>query len=166
MNPSQLKFRELNHLSDISNYANALETLQSDSLRYLYIRSSRLSPLLDEQVCLDLLSSFCRHSRHRFIYILLDEPRLLLKDDSRVLALSRRLSDKILIKTYAGDIIEPTDTWIMSDQQAVMFIPADTTIEGFVTHSDPANQQQLKHQFIADWQRASQCSDIRLLSGI
>ena len=109
MNPATLKIHKHQMLSQLSDYIAALDHWQAQGQRYLYIRASRLNPLLDEEQALNLLSSFCRYSRHRFIYILLDQPQMLLKDDSKVLALSRRLGDKIIFKQKTHNLPSAID---------------------------------------------------------
>ena len=165
-NPIRLKFQNKQPLTLKSDYAQALEQLQKDGLRYLYIRAHRISPILDSSECLNIISSFCRHSRHCFTYVLLDSPRDLLSSDSQLLQLTRRLSGKILIKQFQDEPDENIGTWCCNDSNGVIYIPNDPIQKGFLTNEDPANHHNIKEKFILDWQQASDCSEIRQLSGL
>ena len=165
MDTHALNIQDKKQLDDADDNINAVAKLTNQGLRYIYIRAARLNPFLNNTECLQQLSLFCRHSRHCFIHILLDEPEHLMIDDSQLLALSRRLGEKIVIKK-APQQHKTADTWLINDQTTMLCLPDDDDRHGFFSDADSVNHKLLKEQFISDWQRANYCPSLHTLSSI
>jgi len=148
-------------------YQAAIAGVCALGLRHLYIRAQHLDPkLFNQEAVLDSLSSFARESRARQIHILLDQPEQLMQDDCQLLNLSRRLSQKIIIKRFEGIQNPEQNCWVFADQVGVVNIPQDAQMAGFCDLEDRVNHKKLKEQFLIDWQKASPARELRGLGGI
>ncbi len=165
-NPNSLHFLGPQTLKSEEEYIEAVESLCDQALRYVYIKARIAPKLLSHEDTLSALSKFVRRSRHSFCYILLDEPEWLMKDDSALLRLSRRLSEKVIIKKFEDETEEEFGCAILNDDSSIIYMPADHRAAGFSSMSDRPNQKSLREQFIKQWQQSSIATSLRTLSGL
>ena len=139
--------------------------LLAGSQKILRIRSALLDPkLLDNRQCLDALSSFSRRSRHTKVQLLVDSPRQILAAGHGLLELSRRMSDKLCIKTYYGEPNNERDTQVISDDYGLMIKPFAADEPAIISFDDKINAAALVDEFEYDWQRSMPASVLRQLS--
>ncbi len=165
-NPNNLRLIETQALNDTQQQLEAVEHVCQQALRYLYIKARIAPKLLNEEDVLSSLSKFVRQSRHTFCYILLDEPDWLMKDDSALLRLSRRLSEKVIIKQFDQGSDDDFGCVILNDDSSMIYLPSDPREQGFISNADRPNHKKLRDQFIRQWQQASVASSLRSLSGL
>lgn len=165
-NPNSLRLLETQAFHYPKEQIDAIDNLCEQALRYLYIKARVAPKLLNDDDVLTNISKFVRHSRHTFCYILLDEPDWLMKDDSALLRLSRRLSEKIVIKQFDHDSDDDFGCVILNDVSSMIYLPSDPHQLGFVCDTDRPNQKKLRDQFIRQWQQASVATSLRSLSGL
>ena len=164
---AKLHWQERMFINDVSELARNISQLTGQSSRIIFIRASYLpNQLFQDNDIIDQLSSFVRESRYRFIHILLDQPENLMRDDSPLLALTRRLSEKIIIKRIYGEPKSNNDIWFISDGCGVIFQPLDSEQVGFASIHDKANHKKVKDSFRASWDRSNIARDLRAMSGI
>ncbi|NRA42615.1 MAG: hypothetical protein HRU21_09965 [Pseudomonadales bacterium] len=137
------------------------------SSRQLCIRAESLpNALFSREDVLATFSSFVRYSRHRSICLLIDRPELLLKDDSDLLKLQRRLSSSIQIRKPQLALANPDRLFVISDHAGFISQPLDAEEMGFYSFEDKVNTLKAQQSFQADWQRAEPSRILRQLSAI
>ena len=163
---SDKKFKNAIQLNSQDDYIESLSELIKNTSRTLRIRTVRLdSDLFNHQEITDLLSTFARRSRYSQIYILIDHPEELAKYHCLTLNLARRLSEKIIFKTYFDkDKLGYTDTIITADNGHYLIKPQDDSKTGYYSDSDTLNTKSLVDTFDHAWGLSSVATQLRQLN--
>lgn len=160
-----MKLDNVIKMKDSDDHVKGLIELIENTERYLRIRSAILDPVIfNDADVLDALSQFARSSRYVEIHILVDHPEYLLRTDHKLLALSRRLSQKISIKEFIGDKDDKRPSCVLSDQRGVFIKYQEDDAEGLLSLTDSVMTKRLNETFIYDWQRAGPARQLRTLS--
>jgi len=138
---------------------DALAPLVDRALHEVVLFAPQLPPELFNTVAFSrALASFAaRHQRNRG-RILLDDVQQALKDNDRVVALARRLSDTISVRQVADDDRRHSDIFLLVDQAAYLQQQDAVLAEAILdTRGGPATAE-LAQRFNAMWERSEPIS--------
>ncbi|NRB39262.1 MAG: hypothetical protein HRU20_12470 [Pseudomonadales bacterium] len=156
---------QLQVIKSPQEYIDACMALVEGSSRYICIRSSLLDKsLFDQSPVVEALSSFARKSRYCEIHILIDYPDRTMNMGHGLLELSRRLSQKIIIKEYGDDKDAQQESYILGDTKSLLIKPMQQEKEGFFSLDNRPAAQGLKDEFEHAWLHSKVATQIRPLS--
>jgi hypothetical protein len=141
--------------------AAAIQLIEQGS-RYLRIRSAILDPdLFDNKAVNTALSAFARKSRYAEVHILLDFPDRLMQFEHSTLTLIRRLSQKMIVKTFYDEPDMERDTSIICDNRGVLIKKQAEGEEGYFSLTDAVHTKHLRETFEYDWERSEIAQQLR-----
>ncbi len=138
---------------------NVIEQAQ----RYVFIRSAILDQQLFEQAqLLEALSSFARYSRYNEVHILVDFPQIILGLSHDLLQLQRRLSQKIIFKTFYDEKDERIPSLIINDRDSFVtkYVRAN---DGGFSCCDVIETRQQREVFQHAWQQSEISHHLRAM---
>lgn len=140
----------------------ALIQLIEQGSRYIRIRSSILDPdLFDNREVNTALSAFARKSRYAEVHILLDFPDRLMQFEHSTLTLIRKLSQKMIVKTFYDEPDMERETTIICDNRGVLIKPQSEGEEGYFSLTDAVYTKHARETFEYDWERSAVAQQLR-----
>ena len=144
----------------------ALQVAQS-AHRELRIRSTLLDPFVFDTAAFEMVTSaLARRHRQTFVRMLISDVGPMVHDGHRLLALARRIPDKIQIRRPReappeGRIEEMN--YLIADELALLVQPRSGHYTGFWDLQSAAQAHQRAIEFDQAWERAVEDADVRLL---
>jgi len=141
--------------------AHTLALLQQ-AQRSLCIYSHDLEPWLYhhssvQQACTRFLLASPRNQ----LRILLREPGRAVKEGSRLLSLSRRLSSNLLIRKLHPDYPNEALAFLLADDSGLLLLPELGQPSGYALYHDPIRNRQRRAQFEQAWDTSITDADLR-----
>ncbi len=141
--------------------AHSLALLQQ-AQRSLCIYSHDLEPWLYhhssvQQACTRFLLASPRNQ----LRILLREPGRAVKEGSRLLSLSRRLSSNLLIRKLHPDYPNEALAFLLADDNGLLLLPDLGQPSGYALYHDPIRTRQRRAQFEQAWDTSITDADLR-----
>ncbi len=142
----------------------ALELARSAS-RNLRIYSYYLDhDVFDNQAFTDAVSALARSGRYSDIRILISDPKPLVSRGHRLLQLSRRLSSSIAIRVLAEHPELPEATYVVRDNDGVIYKPDERSRDGFYEPGSRASAKKFVEGFDALWRWGERDPRLRQLT--
>jgi hypothetical protein len=130
----------------------------------LNIYTPDLDPLIfDQRPFLDALRRLAIGHQHARIRILLRDPRRVVKDGHRVIALAHRLSTRIALRVPGPDHQDYGSQFLVVDDAHVLFDPAPDRYTARMTRADRPRARELMVFFDEVWAHAHRHPDLREL---
>lgn len=160
-----MKIQDVKIINTETEFINSALSLIEQSDRYIRIRSALLDKsLFNHPLIVEALSAFARESRYREVQILVDFPEQILKSGHRLLELSRRMSQKIIIKEFYDDKNKHLDSFLLADNHGLLIKPQQANQEGFYSSTDVIQRLHLSDEFDHAWLQSKISDKIRPLS--
>ncbi|MGH8123792.1 MAG: GNAT family N-acetyltransferase [Rudaea sp.] len=128
----------------------------------LYMRDLDLA-LLDNELALAALKGLALAGRGTGIRILVHDTQAGAQRWQRVLALARRLTSAIALRTPDAEDLGYTGAFCLNDTHGYLFRPSGDRYEGDAAAYAPGRHAQLQEYFDQVWQRAQPCEEARRL---
>ncbi len=126
----------------------------------LYTRN--LDPaLLDNEPALAALKRLALAARGGGIRILVRDPQAVLQRGQRLVALARRLSSGIALRTPCAEDRDYASAFCLNDVHGYLFRPSADRYEGDAAACGPGRHVQLQEYFDQIWERAEPCEEAR-----
>src|SRR5690554_3126974 len=157
--------QDVKTLRQTDEFLQAGIDLLAQAQREVRIRSALLnSGVFETDAFNQALSEFVRRARDNRAMILIDYPNALLQRDHRMVALMRRLSDKIQFRHFYGEADDLRDSLLLTDQQGLLIKPVDADAVGFFSFNDTIQTAELVETFAYDWHLSPIARQLRQLS--
>jgi predicted GNAT family N-acyltransferase len=145
-------------------FATLATQLVASANRQLRIFSPRLDhEVFDRESMVDAVSALARNSRYCDIRILICDSKPIVKLGHRLLTLARRLPSSIHIQKLAKYPDLPTDSFVISDSNGIIYKPLDADREGFYEPDSAATAKRFIDQFDELWHRSTPDRELRTL---
>ena len=132
--------------------------------RELALFSHDLEPLLyDQEDFLKTVQALATRSRMSRIRIVCKDPGPAIRAGHRLVALAQRFSSYIEVRRASRDHEQLSETFLVADEEAVMFRPLATRYEGYADTHAPMEARQLLKQFAEIWEKAVPDPEFRRL---
>jgi hypothetical protein len=92
---------------------------------------------------------------------LLREPGRAVKEGSRLLSLSRRLSSNLLIRKLHPDYPNEALAFLLADDSGLLLLPELGQPSGYALYHDPIRNRQRRAQFEQAWDTSITDADLR-----
>ena len=123
--------------------------------RQLWVRSALLDPqLFEDAAVIEQLSAFARSAAKAEVRILIADSQALLRRGHRLLDLSRRLDEKILLRVLSEPDAMPANTYLCADHRAYWRLANDRLYSGIGDTNDSATCRRLRDHFEQAWARS------------
>jgi predicted GNAT family N-acyltransferase len=138
--------------------------LASSAHRQLRIYSPQLDKdVFDSPQMESAISAMARESRYSEIRILISDCKPMVKQGHRLLSLSRRLSSAISIHVLAEHPELPNNSFVIRDNNGILYKPNDSDRVGFYEPDSPSSAQRFIDLFDALWNRSKPDPELRQL---
>lgn len=132
--------------------------------RELALFSHDLEPLLyDRDDFLKAVQAVATRSRMSRIRIVCKDPGPAVRAGHRLVALAQRFSSYIEVRRASRDHEQLAETFLVADEEAVMFRPLATRYEGYADTHAPMEARQFLKQFDEIWEKAEPDPEFRRL---
>ena len=128
----------------------------------LRVYTRNLDPaLLDNEPALAALKRLALATRGTGIRILVVEPQAVLQRGQRLVALARRLSSGIALRTPNAEDRDYASAFCLNDVHGYLFRPSADRYAGDAAAFGPGRHAQLQEHFDQVWERAEPCEEAR-----
>lgn len=132
--------------------------------RELALFSHDLEPLLyDRDDFLKAVQAVATRSRMSRIRIVCKDPGPSIRAGHRLIALAQRFSSYMEVRRASRDHEQLAETFLVADEEAVMFRPLATRYEGYADTHAPMEARQFLRQFAEIWEKAEPDPEFRRL---
>jgi hypothetical protein len=146
-------------------FATLAAELASTARRHLRIYSYQLDhEVFDSPDMADALSALARRSRYSEIRILVSDARPMVQRGHRLLQLARRLSSIVHIRVLAEHPELPDSTYLVRDNNGVIYKPDDIGRTGFFESDSRASAKKFVEGFDALWRLGERDPRLRQLT--
>lgn len=154
-------YRVLKNLADNHEASVAVAAVAK---RELALFSRDLEPLLyDRQEFIAVMQALATRSRMSRIRIVCIDPGASVRAGNRIVALAQRFSSYIEVRRASRDHENLVDTYLVSDDVALLFRPVCTRYEGFADLHAPLQARDKLRGFEDIWQQAEPDPEFRRL---
>jgi hypothetical protein len=120
--------------------------------------------LLNRERVNELLVRLARHNPTARVRILVSDPGTAVTEGHRLIYLARRLPSFISIRVLDGDINGKEESWILADDQALLWRPDYRHLRNGIVHRhDPGRSHALKSVFDEQWDQSRTDPSLRQL---
>ena len=146
-------------------FATLAVELVKTGRRHLRIYSHRLDhEVFDSADMADAISALARRGRYSEIRILISDPRPMVQRGHRLLQLARRLSSSISIRVLSEHPELPEATYLVRDNDGVVYKPDDIGRTGFFEPDSRASAKKFVEGFDALWRLGQRDPRLRQLT--
>jgi hypothetical protein len=151
-------------LDTLAANREAAVSVASAAKRELALFSHDLEPLLYDKdefiVTVQALATRSRMSRIRIVCI---DPSQSIRAGHRLIAVAQRFSSYMEVRRASRDHAQLAETFLVADEEAVLFRPIATRYEGFADLHAPQQARQYLKQFGDIWEKAEPDPEFRRL---
>lgn len=159
--PSQNSYQRLQTLAD--NLAGAV-AVAAVAKRELVLFSHDLEPLLyDKEDFLKVVQALATRSRMSRIRIVCKDPGPSIRAGHRLIAMAQRFSSYMEVRRASKDHEQLTETFLVADEEAVLYRTVATGYEGFADTHSPMEARRFLRQFTDIWEKAEPDPEFRRL---
>lgn len=159
--PNQDNYQRLETLAD--NRAGAV-AVAAVAKRELALFSHDLEPLLyDKDEFVSVVQALATRSRMSRIRIVCIDPGASIRAGHRLIAVAQRFSSYVEARRASRDHAQLAETFLVADEEAVLFRPVATRYEGFAGVHAPLQARQHLRQFDDIWEKAEPDPEFRRL---
>lgn len=142
----------------------ALLSAVQEPRRHLALLSPELDPVLfDTDALCDALSAFVRRSPSTQLRILIYSSKRAVETSHRLLALARRLDDRIVIAKVPEEHARDERSFLVWDNEGYWLQPGRDTYDGLSNGHDPVMAARLRERFDYLWERSAADPELRQL---
>jgi hypothetical protein len=132
--------------------------------RELALFSHDLEPLLyDKDDFIKVVQALAARSRMSRIRILCIDPGASVRAGHRLIAVAQRFSSYVEVRRASKDHAQLAETFLVADEEAVLYRPIATRYEGFADLHGPMQARQYLKQFADIWEKAEPDPEFRRL---
>ncbi len=131
-----------------------LLTQQATHSLYIFTRDMD-ERLYDTEPFIEAVRQLAIRGRHSEVRILVQQPDHGIKNDHRLIELSRRLSSHMAIRTVHPDFRDYNEAFLIVDDEGFVHRPLADRFEGKAGFHDPLEARELKRFFIKVWEMSS-----------
>ncbi|HEY1771724.1 MAG TPA: hypothetical protein VGH91_00880 [Gammaproteobacteria bacterium] len=159
--PNQDNYQRLETLADNRAGAVAVATVAK---RELALFSHDLEPLLyDKDEFISAVQALATRSRMSRIRIVSIDPGAAVRAGHRLIAVAQRFSSYVEVRRASRDHAQLAETFLVADEEAMLFRPIATRYEGFADVHAPLQARQYLRQFGDIWEQAEPDPEFRRL---
>ncbi|GAC1305927.1 MAG: hypothetical protein NVSMB10_10220 [Steroidobacteraceae bacterium] len=130
--------------------------------RLLSIFTQDLEPLIyGEEPFLEAIKRLVLARSYAKVRVLLADPSRATADNNRFLALARRLTSCIDLRSMSSDYPDSAGAFIIADDKALVYRPQSDGWDGIADMNDPTNARRYLNFFDEVWQTGMQESQMR-----
>lgn len=142
----------------------ALLSATKEPRRHLALLSPELDPaLFDSEALCEALSAFVRSSPGTQLRILIYSSKRAIESSHRLLALARRLDDRILLAKVPEEHARDERSFLVWDNEGYWLQPGRDTYDGLSNGHDPVMAARLRERFDYLWERSAPDPELRQL---
>ncbi len=143
---------------------DAVLKLVSSAQENVLILSRHLDSSIYNQLdFLDVASQLARRKRSSYIHILVNDPSQVIKQGSRIVELSQRISSKIEIRTICDEFLQFNRSFLIADSIGYLHNAKADLYDAEVNFNDKEMSNELSDTFNKIWEQSIQDTAIRRL---
>lgn len=159
--PNQDSYQRLETLADNRTGAVSVAAIAK---RELALFSHDLEPLIyDKDEFITVVQALAARSRMSRIRIVCIDPGASVRAGHRIVGLTQRFSSYMEVRRASRDHAQLAETFLVADEEAVLFRPIATRYEGFADLHAPLEARKYLRQFADIWERAEPDPEFRRL---
>ena len=159
--PNDDNYQRLETLADNRCGAVAVAAVAK---RELALFSHDLEPLLyDKDEFVQIVQSLAARSRMSRIRIVTIDPGASIRAGHRLVAVAQRFSSYMEVRRASKDHSQLAETFLVADEEAVLFRPIATRYEGYADTHAPLEARKFLRQFADIWEMAEPDPEFRRL---
>ena len=159
--PNQDSYQRVETLADNRRSAAAVAAVAK---RELALFSHDLEPLLyGEEDFLKVVQALATRSRMSRIRIVCKDPGASIRASHRLIAMAQRFSSYVEVRRASKDHEQLTETFLVADEEAVLYRPVATAYEGYAGTHAPTEARKFLRQFTDIWDKAEPDPEFRRL---
>lgn len=159
--PNQDNYQRLETLTD--NRAGAV-SVAAVAKRELALFSHDLEPLLyDKDEFIGVVQALATRSRMSRIRIVTIDPGAAIRAGHRLITVAQRFSSYVEVRRASRDHAQLAETFLVADEEAVLFRPIASRYEGFTDVHAPLEARKYLKQFSDIWEKAEPDPEFRRL---
>lgn len=159
--PDQDNYQRLETLADNRQGAVAVA---ATAKRELALFSHDLEPLLyDKDDFIRTVQALATRSRMSRIRIVSIDPGASIRAGHRLISLAQRFSSYMEVRRAAKDHAQLAETFLVADEEAVLFRPIASRYEGYADMHAPLEARKFLRQFADIWEMAEPDPEFRRL---
>ena len=159
--PDQDNYQRLETLADNRQGAVAVA---ATAKRELALFSHDLEPLLyDKDDFIRTVQALATRSRMSRIRIVSIDPGASIRAGHRLISLAQRFSSYMEVRRAAKDHAQLAETFLVADEEAVLFRPIASRYEGYADVHAPLEARKFLRQFADIWEMAEPDPEFRRL---
>ena len=159
--PNQDNYQRLETLADNRQGAVAVA---SAAKRELALFSHDLEPLLyDNDEFVRAVQALVTRSRMSRVRIVCIDPGPSIRAGHRLISVAQRFSSYMEVRRAAKDHAQLAETFLVADEEAVLFRPIATRYEGYADLHAPLEARKFVRQFAEIWEIAEPDPEFRRL---
>lgn len=159
--PNQDNYQRLETLADNRQGAVAVA---ATAKRELALFSHDLEPLLyDKDDFIRTVQALATRSRMSRIRIVSIDPGASVRAGHRLISLAQRFSSYMEVRRAAKDHAQLAETFLVADEEAVLFRPIASRYEGYADMHAPLEARKFLRQFTDIWEMAEPDPEFRRL---
>lgn len=154
-------YKVLKSLADNRETSVAVAALAK---RELVLFSRDLEPLLyDRQEFMSVVQALATRSRMSRIRVVCIDPGPSVRAGHRLIAIAQRFSSYIEVRRASRDHAERADTFLVADDEALLYRPLATRYEGYADTHAPLEARESLRVFEEIWQQGEPDPEFRRL---
>src|SRR5579872_2284482 len=135
-------------LKSLADNREAADTVAAVARRELVLFSRDLEPLLyDRQEFITVVQTLATRSRLSRIRVTCIDPGPSVRAGHRLIALAQRFSSYVEVRRASRDHAERTDTFLVADDEALLYRPLVTRYEGYTDMHAPLEAREKLRAF-------------------
>ncbi|HEY3643773.1 MAG TPA: hypothetical protein VGM16_00425 [Gammaproteobacteria bacterium] len=151
-------------LASLNDNRAAAVAVAAVAKRELVLFSHDLEPLLyDKEDFLKVVQALATRSRMSRIRIVCKDPGVSVRAGHRLVAMVQRFSSYMEVRRASKDHAQLTETFLVADEEALLFRPLATAYEGYVDTHSPLEARKFLRQFTDIWEMAEPDPEFRRL---
>lgn len=151
-------------LKSLADNREASVAVAAVAKRELVLFSRDLEPLLyDRQEFISVVQALAVRSRMSRIRVVSVDPGPSVRAGHRLVALAQRFSSSMEVRRASKDHAELVDTFLVADDQALLYRPLVTRYEGYADVHGPLEARQKLRVFEDIWQQGEPDPEFRRL---
>ena len=159
--PNQDNYQRLETLADNRTGAVAVAAVAK---RELTLFSHDLEPLLyDKDEFISVVQTLVVRSRMSRVRIVCIDPGPSIRAGHRIIGLAQRFSSYIEVRRASKDYSQLAETFLVADEEAVLFRPIASRYEGYADIHAPLEARKFLKQFAEIWELAEPDPEFRRL---
>lgn len=151
-------------LSGSKEIIDGAMTVASCTKRRLSIYSHELTGnIYESEEFLSAITQLALSTKLAQVRVIVARPRIAINNASKFIALARRISTVIKLRTPDEDAKHPEETYMVADEQAIIYQPSQSRWEGILDTYAPHLARRYQASFDELWERCVPDTEFRRL---